>query len=325
MTQPTSIAWATHSWNPLRGCSPISPGCRNCYASTMAHRFSRYGQPFFGFSERGRWTGKVELIPEILAEPLRWRKPKGRVFVNSMSDTFHEALTFEQIAAIFGVMACCPDSTFLVLTKRARRMREWFQWVDEQGRYLQSRGGFEAQFCLGKALKILSPECQERVSAPWPLRNVWLGVSAENQARAFERIPHLLEVPAALRWVSAEPLLEDITIRFSMPDPGLRTRTTGDWKSGPAVQWVVVGGESGPGARQCQVEWIRSLKDECKAAEVACFVKQLGANYCDAEGGIGGRQARTDLCEIRRLSDLAGASPHEWPEDLRVRQYPEVI
>ncbi len=178
----TSIEWTDTTWSPTRGCSRVSEGCVNCYAERMAARFSGPGRPFHGFAKDGKWTGKVELIPSKLDDPLRWRKPR-RVFVNSMSDLFHEALPFDAISEVYARMACSPQHTFQVLTKRPRRRLEY------------SRGGMLEAFMGGDHETI------------WPLPNVWEGVSVEDQATADERIPLLLETPAAVRFVSYEPAL----------------------------------------------------------------------------------------------------------------------
>src|SRR5690606_22560010 len=181
----TTIEWTQGTWNPVSGCTRVSPGCDNCYAMRQAHRFSGNCQPYEGLTtiRRGKvdWTGSVRFVPEMLEVPLQ-RKPTTW-FVNSMSDLFHESLTNEQIASAFGGMAATPQHTYQILTKRPKRMREWFGWLD--GRR--------------------------------PLHNVWLGVSCEDQARADERIPHLLSTPAAVRFVSAEPLLGPIALRAWMP------------------------------------------------------------------------------------------------------------
>lgn len=210
-----------------------------------------------------RWTGDVRLIPEHLADPLRWKKPR-RIFVNSMSDLFHEKLTNEQIAAVFGVMAACPQHTFQILTKRATRMRAWFEWVAEHG---YSPIGTEAISWLD------NPTHQEAVHGafvdvphpPWPLPSVWLGVSVENQAAAVERIPELLRTPAAVRFLSCEPLIGPVDLAAASPN----TRSFAE-----DLDWVIAGCESGPGARSCLVDWLRALRDQCAAAHVPFFLKQ---------------------------------------------------
>ena len=295
----TKIEWATHVWNPVRGCTRVSRGCEHCYAERMAARrlpglmSPTTGEPYATMTADGpRWTGQVELIERQLEVPMRWKNPR-RIFVNSMSDTFHEALPDEAIDRIFAVMAMCPQHTFFVLTKRAERMEQYAQAA--------ARGAF-LDTCAGEAYLASYPMHRRR---PWPLGNVWLGVSVEARANKY-RIDALRKTPAALRFLSLEPLLEDLG------ELDLR-----------GIRWVIVGGESGPGARPCSISWIRSVVEQCRAAKVSCFVKQLGAHI------------RGDKAEFRTidwdvvdghgfgLCDRKGGDPDEWPEDIRVRQMPE--
>lgn len=297
MSTKTGIEWTEATWNPVRGCSRVSAGCDHCYAEGIAARFSGPGQPFDGFAKRvhgkPHWTGRVELVPEKLDDPLRWKKPR-RVFVNSMSDLFHEGLPATAIDRVFAVMALCPQHTFQVLTKRPERMRAYMNDLETPHRVLAQAGiatGAESR--------------EERV-ARWPLPNVWLGVSAEDQATADERIPHLLATPAARRFVSLEPLLGAIRLDRVCLHPqkpgshkaGIHLDTlagsyyesgiayTGDWDitgepppdtERRRLDWVIVGGESGPGARPMHTDWARSVRDQCAAAGVAYFFKQWGA------------------------------------------------
>ena len=263
----TKISWTDVTWNPVRGCRRVSPGCEHCYAEQVAGRFCGPGQAYEGLAVRklrvidndeqrsvGRWTGKVRFVAEHLGDPLRWRSPR-RVFVNSMSDLFHEDLTNEQIAAVFGVMAAAPRHTFQVLTKRPARMREWFRWI----------GGGEPEVDLVRlhaqdVLGTLHPALGKN-AASWPLPNVWIGVSVEDQERADGRIPMLLQTPAAVRFLSCEPLLEEVNIAAHL------LQVVG-------VDWVIAGCESGFGMRPCNVGWLRSLRDQCRGAEVPFFLKQ---------------------------------------------------
>ncbi|HEY1814851.1 MAG TPA: phage Gp37/Gp68 family protein [Kofleriaceae bacterium] len=274
MGDATSISWTDATWNPIRGCSRVSDGCRHCYAEAVAARFSGPGQPYEGLAKIGvrtghhpKWTGEVRFIADHLADPLRWKKPR-RIFVNSMSDLFHENLTNEQIAAVFAVMASAPQHTFQVLTKRARRMREWFEWADDltpSALYGYAEHAIPTDDDQGRMLGFL------RLRKAWPLPNVWLGVSVENQETAAARIPELLATPAAVRFLSCEPLLGPIdmpTVHVFGPNP--------TW-SGPRIHWAIAGCESGPGARSCNVEWLRSLRDQCADAGVAFFLKQARA------------------------------------------------
>lgn len=266
MGNKTGIEWTDATWNPVRGCSRVSPGCKHCYAERVAARFCGPGQPYEGLAFRKvtvdgygedhmepRWTGEVRLIPEHLADPLRWKRPR-RIFVNSMSDLFHEKLSNEEIAAVFGVMAAAPQHTFQVLTKRPEGMREFFRWMEGWGYSDYRLDGYLAD------------------GGAWPLPNVWLGVSVENQHYADERIPILLDTPAAIRFVSAEPLLGPVDLLYSAWNGAESLREMA------GIDWVIVGAESGPGARPMQEDWARSIRDQCAAAGVAFFLKQFAEN-----------------------------------------------
>ena len=364
MTDST-IEWTDKVWNATRGCSRVSPGCGGaagqggCYAERQAYRFSGPGQPYEGLVRLGkqgpRWTGVVRLIPEKLTEPLRWRKPQ-RIFVDSMSDLFHEALTNEEISAVFGVMAACPQHTFQVLTKRASRMREWFEWVD---RVRVEAGCSHAFLCAYSArdagAQHRSFSIRTAGASRWPLPNVHLGVSCEDQRRADERIPDLLQCPAAVRWVSAEPLLGPIDLtRLDVSDGWLLNAlksgayTTPEEQSSrvlhahPRLSWLVAGGESGPGARPMDIAWMRSLRDQCKSAGVPYFAKQMGRRILGDDRGFrvnhwlldGGGEWVAPWLGAKvgvRPSNAVGFSLHdshggdwdEWPSELRVREWPE--
>lgn len=351
----TAIEWTDRTWNPVRGCSRVSEGCRNCYAERQAARFSNdpfmVGTlpplPFDGFAYRAsgeaRWTGRVELIPEKLSEPLRWRKP-SRVFVNSMSDLFHESLAFEKIAAVFGVMAAAPQHTFQVLTKRPLRMREFFDWIE---RHTRAHSTVPIQGAIHYAQKRIGhPALRDGdrvLSRPWPLPNVHLGVSVEDQATADERIPFLFDVPAALRFVSYEPALGPVDFtsidiigqRRKEPHPddpivrldALRGHVRGpDDMLGVRLDWVIVGGESGPNARPFDLEWARSVIAQGRTTSVPTFFKQAGAWPFDSryEHALGLRDADayTARCSMG-IHHPKGGDPSEWPEDLRVRELPK--
>jgi protein gp37 len=304
----TTIEWATRSWNPVRGCSRVSPGCDNCYAMGQAHRFAGPGKPYEGLTtiRKGKvdWSGTARFIPAALDEPLRWRKPE-RVFVNSMSDLFHHSLTDAEILRVWMVMARCPQHEFLVLTKRPERALKWLtRWADvgHPDAEIHLAGGpaeVRAKHTEGRAL--MWAEVLDGMGEPppgaafptydwqggirwWPveLPNVWLGVSVENQATADERIRLLLECPAAVHWVSAEPLLGPVDLEHvnSLAGPwnALRPSITPTTIDNPRrVDWVVVGGESGPGARKMNIAWLRSVVERCQAAGVPVFCKQFGA------------------------------------------------
>lgn len=294
----TGISWTDETWNPTVGCSRVSPGCVNCYAEHAAAMVNRtqgkrsvYLPVLKLVNGDPRWNGLVKLIPGRLDQPLRWTRAR-RIFVNSMSDLFHEELTNEQIAAVFGAMAAAPWHTFQILTKRARRMREWFAWVERAARECNDgRGMTPAAFCFCHAQKAFvegtgadqgeyplssTNACHNGLHAAWPLPNVWLGVSVENQDCADDRIPELLETPAAIRFLSCEPLLEEVSLFAFLKGP-MRDECLGKLGGSPAtpgVDWVIVGCESGAGARPCEVAWLRSMRDECTRAGVAYFLKQ---------------------------------------------------
>jgi protein gp37 len=331
------IAWTETTWNPIRGCTRVSEGCRHCYAERVAARFSGPGKPYEGLANMTkagpRWTGEVRMVPEHLTDPLRWKRPR-MVFVNSMSDLFHEELTFVDIAAIFGVMAAARQHTFQVLTKRPERARKFFEELPTLHSAAKSRAGAmlaktHALLNETPALGVSWTKASARAPEAWPLANVWLGTSVEDQAAADERIPALLECPAAVRFVSYEPALSWVNFTH-LPErseeqyiDALRGET--HWtkqhvapRSGrnPRLDWIIVGGESGPGARPFDIRWARWTAEQCKAAGVACFVKQLGAQPTDPSQL--GKAARL------RLRDRKGGDPLEWPVDLRVREWPAV-
>lgn len=261
MSLKSSIEWTDATWNPIRGCTRVSDGCRHCYAERVAARFSGPGMPYHGLARQGpRWTGKVVLIEERLEDPIRWRKPR-RIFVNSMSDLFHEKLSNEDIARVFSVMSRARQHTFQVLTKRPKRMLDWISCVARcEGGWITHDGTMPAGAYDGSGIVIAGDD--------WPLPNVWLGVSAENQEAADERIPLLLKTRASRRFVSAEPLLGSID---------LEQHWAGSCESGiTGLDWVIVGGESGPGARPMRPDWVRSIRDQCGYEGVAFFFKQWG-------------------------------------------------
>lgn len=339
MSDSTAIKWTDSTWNPVRGCSRVSEGCRNCYAEGVAHRFSGPGQAYEGLvrigadgERRREWNGQIRFVEEHLLDPLRWGPvrracancltfgwPEGyrlqrcdpkllsctgptkrgrRIFVNSMSDLFHENVTDAMRDLIFAVMALCPQHTFQVLTKRPERMLA----------YLDSARERIGELAFVNALRgrgIVDPEAIRYAEyRQWPLPNVWLGVSVERQQEADARIPLLLQTPAAVRFVSAEPLLGPVDLTDINRDPSDFDRTmpgfagvkrfSADALDGrncvvmPDVEyceergtrakldWVICGGESGAGARPMHPDWARSLRDQCRAAGVPFFFKQWG-------------------------------------------------
>jgi protein gp37 len=255
MADKSKIEWTDATWNPIRGCSRVSEGCRNCYAERIAARFSGPGQPYEGLAKwrslkadiglEQHWTGEVRFIPELLEQPLHWRKPR-RIFVNSMSDLFHEKVLDEWLDQIFAAMLVCPQHTFQILTKRPAIMTAYMAYVSANR--------------IDPHMAHLRPGYGP---LDWPWRNIWLGVSVEDQKTADERIPLLLQTPAAVRWVSYEPALGPVDCfrnSYGMP----------------ALDWIVAGGESGPGARPAHPDWFRAARDQCKAAGVPFFFKQWG-------------------------------------------------
>ena len=397
----TKIEWTDATWNPIVGCSVVSPGCKNCYAMRMAGTRLKDVPRYKGLTQSSKtgpvWTGEVRIVESVLTQPIRWQKPR-MIFVNSMSDLFHKDVPDEWIDRIFAVMALCPQHTFQVLTKRPERMREYLgpyapdriylsmkkfmrDFPDQTCDWMGSSQGAMRQFDeilltpRDQPLKVIST----REIIGWPLSNVWLGTSVEDQARADERIPHLLATPAAVRFLSVEPLLGpvDFTCR-PLPDAAIEDEIdrTHRWNALSGVcrlyteriegrltpseqevpltgrlDWVIVGGESGPGARPMDLDWMRSIRDQCEGAGVPCFIKQLGARPYEtkpADGRPRGvshalanlgsehpqRKWFSDWTLVHSGDDSAwyryyefrdkkGGDPAEWPEDLRVREYPD--
>jgi protein gp37 len=330
----TKIDWCDSTWNPLRGCSHVSAGCDHCYAERMTARFAGPGQPHDGLVENGRWTGNVWGVEEHLLDPLKWggileecpqcasigldpmncmpldnghrpgntARPR-RIFVDSMSDLFHENVTDEMRDKILVVMILGWRHQYQVLTKRAKAMRDYFiELAENPGDRLEDAacemdldedtGCHVSNFVNGWA------RWQEMLDdgnplngtvRRWPLPNIWLGVSVENQATADERIPLLLQTPAAMRFVSCEPLLGAVVLPWLGLNSSLSKWKDGDvapdrykaaWAAqitgGPSIGWVIAGGESGPGARPMHPDWARGLRDQCQAAGVPFFFKSWG-------------------------------------------------
>jgi protein gp37 len=266
----SAIEWTDETWNPLRGCNRVSPGCTNCYAERVAMRFSGADQPYEALvrmsSQGPKWTGQIRTVPGALHAPLLWKQPR-RVFVNSMSDLFHEAVPFSFVAAVLGCMSLASAHTFQVLTKRPQRMAEFFEWLEYEGAQVDS----PASLCVTKLLVLaegmperLEPLIRERAKArsQWPLSNVWFGVSVEDQTRADERREPLCTVASAgwRTWVSYEPALGLV-----------------DWTGWDFIGWLVSGGESGVRARPSHPHWHRVARDWCAGAGVTYFFKQWGA------------------------------------------------
>jgi len=268
----TAISWTDSTWNPFVGCRRVSAGCAHCYAERWAWRWAGPGGIYEGLVKMGalgpQWTGKVSLRRSQLAWPLR-ASPR-RCFVASLSDVFGEAIPDEHVAGVFGIMALAPAWRFQVLTKRPARARALLSRLTLREVLARARELLE----LPRDRK-LADELQRR-TAPrrWPLSNVWLGTSVEDQEQAERRLDDLVQAPAVLRFVSAEPLLGPVNLApwlaGSRPAPARYGAPDG-------VRWVIVGGESGPGARPMHPAWARALRDECELSSTPYFFKQWGA------------------------------------------------
>ncbi len=379
----TKIEWTDESWNPMTGCTKVSSGCEHCYAERMAKRL----RGRFGYPEDDPF--RVTLHPDRLERPLRWRKPR-RVFVCSMGDLFHKDVPFDFIDKVFSSIILSAPSVFQVLTKRPARMAEYICEL-----YAGHRGVASASQTIGEGSGFLRGLACADATSNAPIQNLWLGTSLEDQATADERIPQLLECPAAVRFVSCEPLLSAVDLqpylyggeirchackevfqswdaefcgghecelcktaraiddccafRSCTDDQSLqcpkcgkcacgrmdewedRKKLTGSsgryshqhtdlrWKR--LLDWAIVGGESGHGARPCDIRWITSIRDQCKTAGVPVFIKQLGSNSVWREIT---RRGRTETWREKRrvFHDSKGSNPAEWPHDLRIREYP---
>jgi len=249
MADNTKIEWCDASWSPITGCTPISEGCAHCYAKKMATRLK--GR--FGYPEDDPF--KVTFHPDRLTHPLKWKKPK-RIFVCSMGDLFHKDVSYRWIDQVFLMPVLCPQHTFLILTKRP----------DVMAFYLQDR------MLPGRLVPKHLQRIQWLLQIQWPLPNVWLGVTAENQKTADERIPILLQIPAAVRFVSIEPMLGpiDLNKRELLIDKSRFKYTVGNY-----LDWVITGAETGPGARYMNPDWARDIRDQCKQANVPFFIKKI--------------------------------------------------
>jgi protein gp37 len=266
MADHSTIEWTDATWNPITGCSVTSPGCKRCYAMKLAGTRLQHHPSRAGLTQETDagpvWTGEVRFNEEWLRQPLNWRRAR-MIFVCAHGDLFHESVPDEWIDRIFAVMALAEQHTFQVLTKRAERMRAYFANPVREA-------------LIGQQIVRLQLERDGSPYAIWsglPLWNVWLGVSVEDQKRADERVALLLQVPARIRYLSMEPLLEAVSFVGMFANPS-------DMRDGTNVlekiDWVIVGGESGAGARPMHPEWARSLRDQCEATGVPFFFKQWG-------------------------------------------------
>lgn len=254
----SKIEWTDVVWNPVTGCTKVSAGCAHCYAERMSKRLAgRCGypkdEPF-----------KVTSHPDKLEEPLKWKKPRG-IFVNSMSDLFHDDVPDQFIDEVFAAMFEASHHIFMILTKRPDRMMKYLS--PDNPRYT-ARKIFD--LTRGNAGKF---DCDLH----WPLPNVWLGVSVENQTAADERIPLLLEAPTAVRFTSAEPLLGSLDLSLWLEISRYEEGSAWCRDTGSDLDWIITGGESGPGARPMHPDWVEGLRDQCHAAGVPFFFKQWGA------------------------------------------------
>jgi len=282
MGDKTGIAWTDSTWNPLRGCSKVSEGCRYCYAMGVAARFSGPGMPYEGLAKmvggKPQWTNKIMLVPDKLDEPMRWQKPR-MIFVNSMSDLFHEQVPDSYIAQVFGVMAASPHHIFQVLTKRPDRMLHWFT-SDPRADVIDAGAALAHAKQRANALNAV-------IRSVWPLPNVWVGTSVENNDVA-ERVEWLSHVPAAVRFISAEPLigpLNDVVIE-AIQDVDARG-------------WVITGGESGQYHRPFDPQWAEDIRARCAQTGIAYFHKQNGGLTSHSSGDL-----------------LNGRQYHEYPRQL---------
>jgi len=378
----TTIEWTDKTWSPIRArvkedaphiailhgwtelaeicermkghvgphCEVISTGCNHCYSCTNNHRCLPSNGTGLPFDKRSRELVDIFVDEKILGEPLRWRKPV-KVFVENQSDLFGEWVPFEFIDKVFAVMALTPQHTYQILTKRPERMREYCLRLRTVADLIAA-----AAREIG-ASHVQGGRIYELLDGNGRLENVWLGVSVEDQLRADERIPKLLQTPAAVRFVSYEPALSAVNFRsigVTQDKPvgaspfsdyprvlywnalsGFRaTSFMGGTEGNPKLDWIIVGGESGAGARPFNIQWARDVVRQCQQAGVACFVKQLGAyvRWDGIQGGYGDGPSNVWPLPYHKehdagcwhvfLDDRKGGSPEEWPEDLRVREFP---
>ncbi|GHJ34271.1 hypothetical protein TPA0910_87040 [Streptomyces hygroscopicus subsp. sporocinereus] len=287
MASNTKIQWTSQTWNPTTGCDRISDGCTNCYALTMAKRLKGMGQAKYQNDGNPKTSGPgfaLTLHPDVLDEPYRWKKPR-KVFVNSMSDLFHARVPRDFLARVFAVMAFTPGHTYQILTKRPERAARILgdssfaaavetAMYDDDAYATLARGGLKS----------------------WPLPNVWIGTSIESDKHT-RRADALRATPAAVRFISAEPLLGPLE-SLSLRD----------------IDWLILGGESGPGSRPVESRWIADLIHQARQNGTAPFVKQLGSAWA--------RNTTVAGKTVAAWGDTKGGDPQYWPNGLRVREYP---
>lgn len=343
MSQKTAIEWTDATWSPIRArvrddapqiamlhgwedlaeicekmkgrvgphCEFVSPGCNHCYSCTNNHRCLPGNGTGLPFDKRSRELVDIFVDEDALMQVFKWKKGR-RIFVENQSDLFGEWVTDEMLDGVFATMALSSQHTYQVLTKRPERA---LKYIGEGGRLLDvaQRGpeiAFEAMSEWGIQIPAMewdsaAGDMKWKELPVWPLRNVWLGVSVENQDQ-LRRVDVLKHTPAALRFISFEPLLEDLGAVIL-----------------DRVSWAIIGGESGSNCRPCHLYWIRRLIKECRRQNVACFVKQWGGKpleYLAAEQSLSSKGKDWKVV----LSDRKGGNPEEWPSDIRIREFPEV-
>jgi protein gp37 len=299
MGDKTGIEYLDATWNPLKGCSLLSTGCKNCWAERMAARFSSDGEIFHGLTQDGTWTGDIKLYPHELVKPLQWTRPR-RIGVCFMGDLFHENASLIHQAAVFGSMILAQRHKFLVLTKRPKNLLEFVGNIHRQVSDIPDLSEMlipdeltPPQLCVELALRMTADGRFARwkvADVAFAPENIWFGVSAEWQKHADDRISQLAEVPGVTRtWVSVEPMLAPVSLKGKLQ----------------YLDWVVVGGESGPGYRDMNLDWARRLRDECAEAEVPFFFKQTA-----------GKKTIPDDLMVQQLpSELEPAKPKAKAEN----------
>lgn len=277
----TKIEWCTETWNPIVGCTKVSPGCDNCYAEKMAYRLAAMAianpvpdtiGKYVRVIKGRKWEGTTVFDDITILKPLSWKKPR-MIFVCSMGDLFHESVSIKWIDMVMSMAALLPRHIFIILTKRPEKMFYYFKASKDELIVRWSDACYE----IGVSDKdddVDAPPCwiHNRLQDEWPMKNLWLGVTAENQYQANIRVPVLLSIPAAMRFVSAEPMLTKIDLVNVYGD---RPWTPGTRQLG-YIDWVICGGESGPGARPVHPDWVRFLQIQCHMGSVPFFFKGWG-------------------------------------------------
>lgn len=345
MSDGTKIEWTDATWNPITGCSVVSPGCTNCYAMKLAGTRLQHHPSRAGLTRETKagpvWNGTVRFNEEWLTQPLAWKRPR-MVFVCAHSDLGHPDIPVKWLARVFAVMLLGRHHTYQVLTKRPERLREWLSDPETTGRIARMAVSMMADGVPTSSEAASQITCTPDPGwqfgqkptglAQWPLPNVWLGVSAEDQKRADERVPELLRTPAEIRFVSAEPLLgwidftnigssTNISARLginALTGDVVRVRqahTQGSW---PKLDWIIVGGENGP--RPMQAEWAQQIRDQCADAGTAFFFKQWGSHLPDgqmvANGKVWAPGCGTQLRATKSITGrlLDGVEHNAMPE-----------